>query len=873
MIYKFIDNKGTFIVKSPHKYNLYFPLTNAKGSLLSSISPNLAGDIKQDNEHFLTPPASIVDLKTNLLTRRDFFIKIDKQIIRLSFPYNDTVEIGFLYHKLIKKVEQLHIEILNFIPYNLDVEIMQIKIINQSPKTKKITPTSFIPLYGRSEKNLRDHRHVSSLLNRIQLLNYGIFLKPTIIFDERGHRLCENIYFAFGYEDDFKKPIKQFPTLDYFFGEGDILHPDAIEKDILTTKIKKNELFGKEVCASFRFNTKLLKPNHVTTYTIILGVDKNKASINKTLYKLNSIKKVKKILQETKNYWLNYLSNLEFDFKDKNFNNWLLWVKIQPLLRKLFGCSFLPHFDYGKGGRGWRDLWQDILTLLLTEPQKTKKLIINNFSGVRIDGSNATIITKDGKFIADRNKITRVWMDHGVWPYISLRFYIDKTAGIDILLKETTYFKDWQLKRAKEIDINFSQKDNILRTQNNKIYLGSILEHILIQNLVQFFNVGKHNIIRLENADWNDGLDMASNLGESVTFSNMYAHNLKDICFILEKLKQKTKTVFLLEEISILLDRIFRPINYNDWKAKQNILNKYLEATKNIKGKKIKIKIDDLIRDLSQKAEHLKEWINKNEWLKEGFYNGYYDNYGRRVEGKFKNRIRMTLPSAVFSIMGGIASDLQVKRIFKSIKKYLYDKKLKGFRLNTNFGFIYLALGRAFGFSYGDKENGAFFNHMVVMLANALYKRNFIKEGFEVINSIYKMATKKEAKIYPNIPEYFNSSGEGLYCYLTGSASWYIYTIVTEILGIKFVYGDILIKPKLVGNNFFGKNIEVKFNFYNKKICFSFIITNKKNKVYFIKKVFLENSPISSINNNYIITKKQILKIEKDIISIKIYLS
>ena len=52
MIYRFIDNQGTFRVKDPHKYNLYFPLTNQDGSLLSSISPNLSGDIKKDNEHF-----------------------------------------------------------------------------------------------------------------------------------------------------------------------------------------------------------------------------------------------------------------------------------------------------------------------------------------------------------------------------------------------------------------------------------------------------------------------------------------------------------------------------------------------------------------------------------------------------------------------------------------------------------------------------------------------------------------------------------------------------------------------------------------------------------------------------------------------------
>ena len=71
MIYRFIDDKGTFTVKDPHKYNLYFPLTDKDGELLSSISPNLGGDIKRDNDHFLTPPASIEDVRNNLFCHRD----------------------------------------------------------------------------------------------------------------------------------------------------------------------------------------------------------------------------------------------------------------------------------------------------------------------------------------------------------------------------------------------------------------------------------------------------------------------------------------------------------------------------------------------------------------------------------------------------------------------------------------------------------------------------------------------------------------------------------------------------------------------------------------------------------------------------------
>ena len=140
MDYKFIDNNGTFTSNASYPYDLYFPLTNKNGSLLSSISPNLAGDIKKDNDHFLTPPISITDIKTNLLCRRDFFITYNKNIIRLSLPYKDKIEAGFLYHKITKNTKDLSIEILNFIPYNLDVEIMHVKIINKTNRTLSITP-------------------------------------------------------------------------------------------------------------------------------------------------------------------------------------------------------------------------------------------------------------------------------------------------------------------------------------------------------------------------------------------------------------------------------------------------------------------------------------------------------------------------------------------------------------------------------------------------------------------------------------------------------------------------------------------------------------------------------------------------------------
>jgi cellobiose phosphorylase len=60
-----------------------------------------------------------------------------------------------------------------------------------------------------------------------------------------------------------------------------------------------------------------------------------------------------------------------------------------------------------------------------------------------------------------------------------------------------------------------------------------LLEHLLIQNLSSFYDVGDHNEIRLRGADWNDALDMAAQRGESVAFTTMYADNMDHIAGLL----------------------------------------------------------------------------------------------------------------------------------------------------------------------------------------------------------------------------------------------------------------------------------------------------------------------------------------------------
>lgn len=837
--------------------------------MMSSITPTLHGDIKTGQHTFLMAPVCAEDLH-NSRSARNFWVYIhghgawsasgnsSRQLAQRFSGVEDEVimEGGFLWHKVTRVSSQLGVtaEITNFVPATDDrVELMRVTIRNTGDRLLAITPTAAIPLYCRSAENIRDHRHVTSLLHRIWTVPWGVVVRPTLRFDERGHRPNSVVYGVLGAEEDGEPPVGFFPVLGDFIGEGGCLEwPQVIVENLGSRHHAGERLEGYEAIGALRFRDVVLTPGSCRSYVLAMAVcdtgggnargieaarrntgesdtgesDAGKsgagespgsgawplAAISAIAEKYCSGWKFERHLEESKAYWKRKLDRLVIEEHDPDFKPWMRWVTLQPMLRRIYGCSFLPHHDYGKGGRGWRDLWQDCLALLILEPEKARDLVLNSFAGVRIDGSNATIIgAGPGEFTADRNSIPRVWMDHGAWPLLATKLYIDLSGDIQSLLLERPYFRDGQLNRARKRDPLWKPEDGFaLKQHDGNPYLGSIVEHILIQHLTSFLNVGEHNMVRLEGADWNDALDMARERGESVAFTALYGSNLSDIAMLLRELSRRARVreIPLAAEMTMLLDTIFDPIDYDSVREKRALLQSYLDACENgITGRKVNVGLDAIARDLERKAVWIRERIREKEWITsaEGFrwFNGYYDNDGKRVEGDHPGGVRMTLTGQVFTIMGGAATDEQVEQVVSAVERYLKDPVLGGYRLNTDFRGAQPKMGRCFGFAYGHKENGAMFNHMVVMYANALYKRGFVKEGHAVLRSIYRLCRNfTVSRVYPGLPEYFDARGRGMYHYLTGSASWLVFTMVNEVYGVKGRIGDLVIEPKLVAEEF-----------------------------------------------------------------------
>ena len=152
--------------------------------MMSSVTPALSGDIKTGQNAFFTPPVSAMTCTTRNpagtsgsisrawgLVGRGRVRGAGGRAVRGRSEESATLRAGFLWHKVTRENRRLGIraEVTSFVPAGDDrVELMRVRITNTGTQRLAFTPTAAIPVYGRSADNVRDHRHVTSLLKGIR---------------------------------------------------------------------------------------------------------------------------------------------------------------------------------------------------------------------------------------------------------------------------------------------------------------------------------------------------------------------------------------------------------------------------------------------------------------------------------------------------------------------------------------------------------------------------------------------------------------------------------------------------------------------------------------------------------------------------------
>ena len=399
------ENDGSFYVENAnHLPVLYFPLMNTKG-MKSFVTPELKGDVCKDFHHYLTTPTVTEEIHRNI-SSRNFWIKADNKdpwsatgqsVFQKSNKwdqpkddYSLSANIGAFTTKRKQNETGLETTITTFVPEGDDfVELLKITVSNTGSENQTFRPTYALPMFGRSADNVRDHRQVTTMFQENFVEEYGVRIKPKIMHDESSHSVNYTNYVVLGFGEKGAKPEGIWARLHDFIGQsGSLDNPEAIYKDLKAPILTDLQLHGKEAVAGLNFKEKTLAPGEKVDYIIVHGITDHTEDLDAWKEKYGDVDKVEEILEATLNFWKEKLNSVDIHTGDKHYDNWVKWIEYQVKCRQIFGNSFLPDYGYGRGGRGWRDLWQDLLSIFLVDPKSAHEEIVNCFKGIRIDGTN-----------------------------------------------------------------------------------------------------------------------------------------------------------------------------------------------------------------------------------------------------------------------------------------------------------------------------------------------------------------------------------------------------------------------------------------------------------------------------------------------------
>ncbi len=753
-----------------------------------------------------------------------------------------------------------------FVPLEEMAELWMVEIKNNSSKAKTVDFIPVVPIFGGNRAYVEYHRDVVRLYNKSKI-DKSIKILPGLEWIEGSTGPSDICYFMSSETEKGRKGDRFYSDRETFLGpNGMWLKPESILKNIAPQK----QCYGKEAVGAVEFKKITIPAGKSVKFVVVNGITFYGSKDADKIIKKYSYKKAQKAFDDLNAYWQERCSRVRITTGNSDFNIlWNTWWCYQLSMRYWFGNTAHPQTDYGSDFAGWRDFWQDMMAATVIDPKGLEERTLKTLEGIRLDGTNATrFFARTKEFGSD--EVHGLWCDHPYWTAQTVMILVNFLGDPKFLFREGIgYFKDAYQDRGETK--NQDWKKGYIESQktlNGKKHTGTVLEHLLVQIMTMFYDVGKNNLLKQKRADWNDAVDQVK--GENVTFTFAVAQNCNEVANLLEKISKdlNISEIEVFEEFTLLIENWKDGVNDISSSERQAKLKKYLgKVNTAVSGKKVKIKVEKILKDLRAKAQLSIDNANRKAWNGH-YYSGYIFEDGKPVDTVFNKSalskknptsddFEMMLMPQTWSLVSGGADKIKAaSKVIDSAFKYLFDKEVGAMKLNypayTKFD---KTIGRITGFAPGTKENNAIFSHANLFFVWALIKMGMPDEAYKVFSGINPLNHEHEIiRTGPWIPEYYVSSdnpniaGRGEYPVLTGSCAWTRYAFQNFFFGVRGLIDGLLIDPRLPAvKEFKESSLEIKFRgalykikFHNpslKKNTFAktIIVDGKENEGNIIK--------------------------------------
>ena len=474
---------------------------------------------------------------------------------------------------------------------------------------------------------------------------------------------------------------------------------------------------------------------------VILFGQEERENIEKVINKYKNYENVETELDKVKQYWSDFLGNIQVKTPDKSLdyllNGWLLYQTLS--------CRYLSRsaFYQSGGAYGFRDQLQDSMALGVAEPKITKAQILRSASRQYVEGD----VQHWWHPVVNSGIRTR-FSDDLLWlPYVTAE-YIKSTGDYEILNEKAPYLEDEPLREGED------ERYTIVNQSSKE---GTIYEHCLkaIEKSLKF---GVHNIPLMGSGDWNDGMSTVGNegKGESV-WLGWFLYSILDNFIEIAEIQNDKETKNHYEERK---EFIRENLEKNAWDGGWYRRAYFDDGTPLGSRENAECQIDSLAQSWS---------IISGAFEKD-------TKFESKVDGK-----------------------LRAVEAMEAVDRNLV-KKDKGMilLLTPPFSNSTLEPGYIKGYVPGVRENGGQYTHAAVWVILALTKLGLGDKAakyFNMINPINHTKTELECMTYKVEPYVMAAdvyikephAGRGGWSWYTGASGWMYRVGIENILGLRKV--------------------------------------------------------------------------------------
>jgi len=452
--------------------------------------------------------------------------------------YKSECRHGSAYTAITSEYTDIQSETLYFVPLGKKFECWHVKITNAGARNRKLRLFTYVEFACNwnaldDMNNLQYTQYIirTAFLNGIIDHGSNLFIPPQPDnFQEKDQARHSFIGITGAEVTGFDSCRENFLGI-----YGSYNNPEAVVKGQCSNSVTE----GDNGCGSLQVDLDL-KPGETREFTVVLGIGAADNEGEKALAEFSNPEKIRKALDELKNYWHSRIEGLTAVTPDRDFNSMInMWNPFNNLITYAWSRAASLIYSGERDGLGYRDTVQDMIGILHNIPDEAGKRLELMITGQASTGGAMPVVKpfahKPGKEKAPEE--TQYRSDDCMWLFNTVPAFVKETG-----------------------DIGFYEKVLPYADKGTDTVLGHLRRAIEF-NLERS---GSHGLPCGLAADWNDCLQLGQK-GETVFVALQLRFALSayiEICALLDK---KQEIEWAEKNMAILDENIEKFAWDGDW--------------------------------------------------------------------------------------------------------------------------------------------------------------------------------------------------------------------------------------------------------------------------------------------------------------------